>query len=460
VAAAEELLARLGALDEHRRITPIGRRMLRLPAHPRQARIVVEAEDRGIAEVGCAIAALLGERDIWAASHRRNDARGEPRRSDLLVMLDALEEAELLGASPDRLRALGLDPGRVAAALRVQKQLMRLVDARKVAPQGAEAHEQAALLAILSGYPDRVGRLRRPDSKAGRAGREIVFATGGSAVLAESSAIGAEEYVVAVDAEERAEGSKSRAVVRTASAVEADWLLDLFTDRIRDTTDARWNGAQERIEVTRRLSYDGLVLEETRADGADPALVADALFEAASASGFRTFVHGEGFDRWLARVAFVQAHCPEAGLPEINEAAILATLRELCVGRRSFAELREANLFAHVTARLTVGQARQLEEWAPEAITLPGGRKLKLVYAADGTVSGASRLQDFFGMAEGPRIGRGRVPVVLHLCAPNQRPVQVTTDLSGFWERHYPAIARELRRRYPKHAWPDDPRKA
>jgi ATP-dependent helicase HrpB len=462
VTAAEDLLVRLGAIDDERRVTPVGRRMLRFPAHPRQARIIVEAEARGIAEEGCAIAALLGERDIHAgAGSRRRGGRDEAHRSDLLVMLDDLERAELESFSPDRLRALGLDPARITAVDRVRKQLARLADHRKSAPPGsAPAHERATLLAILSGYPDRVGRLRRPETSTGRTGREIVFASGGSAVLADSSVVGAEEYVVAVDAEERAEGRTSRAVVRAASAVEGDWLLELFTDRITDTTNGRWNEAQERVEVTRRLAYEGLVLEETRADAADPALVGRALADAALARGWRAFVRGEGLERWLARVRFVQTHCPEAGLPAIDEAAIEAALRELCVGRKSFAELREADLTTAIEARLTSEQARRVNEWAPETITLPGSRRLKLEYTPDAKVTGASRLQDFFGMAEGPRVGRGRVPVVLHLLAPNQRAVQVTTDLAGFWERHYPAIARELRRRYPRHAWPDDPRHA
>ena len=466
VTAAEELLRRLGAIDEARRVTPLGRRMLRFPAHPRQARLIVEAEARGVAEEGCVLAALLGEREVsvLGASHRRGGGRVEEHRSDLLHALDQLEMAELEGNAPDRIRALGLDPTKVFAVDRASKQLARLVDRRKsTRPARALDREHALLLATLSGYPDRVGRMRRPETATGRSGREIVFATGGSAVLAESSVLGVEEYVVAVDVEERTEGTKGRVVVRAASAVEADWLLDVFTDAITDTTDVRWNAAQERVEVTRRLAYEGLVLEESRVVASDPASlerIGQALADAACARGYRTFVRGDGLDVWLARVAFVRTHCPEVGLPMLDEAAIVETLRALCVGRQSFAELRQADLGAALAERLTAEQTRRVTEWAPETMQLPGGRRLRLEYGPDGTVSAASRLQDFFGLAEGPRVARGRVPVVLHLCAPNQRPVQVTTDLAGFWERHYPGIARELRRRYPKHAWPDDPRHA
>jgi ATP-dependent helicase HrpB len=162
----------------------------------------------------------------------------------------------------------------------------------------------------------------------------------------------------------------------------------------------------------------------------------------------------------MARAAFARERCPEIALPDAGEAAIEAALGALCAGRRSFDELREADLAGAVLGAAGPAAARALDEVAPEAITLPGGRRARLEYAPGAPPSLASRLQDFFGMAEGPRVARGRVPVVLHLCAPSGRPVQVTTDLAGFWARHYPAIAKELRRKYPKHAWPDDPASA
>ncbi|AUX21135.1 ATP-dependent helicase [Sorangium cellulosum] len=463
--AAEALLVRLGALDERRRVTPTGRRMLRFPAHPRQARMIVEAERRGVADDGCALAALVAERDLGApggpreAHGRRGDAR---HSSDLLAALQAFEEAARARFAADRLRWLGVDPARALAVERTRKQLARLADPRRAAPpETAEAREVAQRIAILTGYPDRVGRLRRPANASGRSGREIVLAAGGTAALSEASAVDDVDLVVAVDIEERSEGRSARTVVRAASAIEADWLLDLFTDAIRDTTEATWSAAAERVEVVRRLSYDALVLDEARpaldAGGPLSRAAARELAAQARAKGWRAFAHGDALDRWLARVAFVRAHCPDAGLPDVGEGAVLTALAGLCEGRRSFAELRDADLSGAVHASLSPAQARALAELAPEAITLPGGRRARLEYTAGAPPSLASRLQDFFGMAEGPRVAGGRVPVVLHLCAPNQRPVQVTTDLSGFWARHYPAIAKELRRRYPKHAWPDDP---
>jgi ATP-dependent helicase HrpB len=469
LASAEALLVRLGAIEpppspqrqaqaRASRITKVGRRMLRVPVHPRQGRMIVEAERRGVAGEGAALAAILGERDITAGPETPARRR---HSSDLLVALEAYEFAEEAGFSQGRLRSLGLDPARTLAVQRVHKQLARAVDRRAAPrPPTPDAIERELLVSILAGFPDRVGRLRRPETATGRAGREIVFAAGGTAVLSEASAVDNVDLVVAVDVEERSEGRHTRTRVRVASAIESDWLLELFTDAIRDTTEITWNAGAERVEVVRRLSYDNLVLEETRGKDGDPVAISAVLAEAARAKGFRAFTREGELDRWLARVAFVRRACPDAGLPPADEAAIEAALIELCSGLRSFAELRQAGLGGAIMARLTPDQQRKLAELAPESIVLPGGRRARIEYQSDGPPSLASRLQDFFGMTEGPAVAGGRVAVVLHLLAPNQRAVQVTTDLKGFWERHYPAIAKELRRKYPRHSWPDDPRTA
>lgn len=462
VTSAEELLQRLDAIDHAGKLTKTGRRMLRFPAHPRQARIIVEAEARGVAKEGCTLAALLGERDVTMTNQGSHRSRQTGlHRSDLLWALDELERSE--GFSRDRSSSYGLDPARVASVERAAKQLARSVDHHAASrPPNPEAYEQALLIATLAGYPDRVGRVRRPETSTGRTGREIVFAFGGSAVLAETSVIGAEEFVVAVDVEERTEGTRNRVLVRAASAVEADWLLDLFTDSIKDSVRVDWNDKQERVDVVREMAYGCLALEETRVTTLDETLeqrVAEVLAKVACARGM-SFVSGDGLERWFARVKFVQKHCPEIGLPVLNDDLLERAVREASFGRKSLNELREADIGAAIRNTITPEQTRALNDAAPDFFVLPGERKLTLEYAPEGTVSATSRMQDFFGMAKGPVVARGRIAVVLHLCAPNQRPVQVTTDLAGFWERHYPTLAKELRRKYPKHSFPDDPRTA
>jgi ATP-dependent helicase HrpB len=475
IEAARTLLGRLGAVREGA-LTETGRAMLRYPLHPRLSRALVEAERRGVARAGAALVAVIGERGVAAGGSRFATGRGARRDGPSADALDALQsyrEAEEAGFEARRLQSFGVDVGRARAAQRVAAQLVRL--SRAPHPRGAPrspsfeespapgdaAEERALRIALLAGFPDRVGRLRRPTTSTGRSGLEVVFAGGGTALLDDDAGGWDSDLVVAIDAEERSEGRHTRARVRLASSVHVDWLLELFFDEVRDETVVTWNASAERVEARRVLAWGDLVLEESSAGAGagDAAAIAGRLAEQAVARGIERFVDADAFERWRARVAFVRRHAPETGLPDIDAAYLRAALQERCLGCASFAELRDADLAGALRDRLDAAQARSLAELAPETVTLPGGRRARVDYAQDPPAL-SSRLQDFFGMSEGPRVARGRVPLVLHLLAPNQRAVQVTTDLAGFWERHYPGIARELRRRYPRHPWPDDPRHA
>lgn len=497
LAAAESLLRRLGALDAQGQVSDIGRRMLRFPLHPRLARLLTEAEARGVAREGSIVAALISERDIRAGrvalhTDERQSAGGKRERaarsgpSDLLELLDRFAEAEAVRFAPERLRQMNLDPTAVRAVERVRRQLERLAAGRKSKTGKKSEDEERAgnlshsaalssaaeaelLISILAGYPDRVARRRSVTNEASGDGAEVLLAGGGVAGLAPESVVRQAEFLVAVDAEERREMGRGRAslrgggktLIRLASAIEPEWLLDLYADEISETTEVAWNATSERVEVVRRLLYDQLVLAESRAQNASGAEVTQKLAEAALHAGLQAFVEREEIDRFLARVEFVARTFPDADLPMLGEEDARASLAQLCAGKRSFAELRAAarrgGLLYALRQRLSAEQQRLVEQMAPERVTLAGGRKARINYEPQQPPWLASRMQDFFGMKEGPRVAGGRVPVVLRLLAPNQRPAQVTADLAGFWERHYPQARRELSRRYPRHAWPQDP---
>ena len=180
------------------------------------------------------------------------------------------------------------------------------------------------------------------------------------------------------------------------------------------------------------------------------------LAEAALARGVQRLPGAEELPRLLARLAFAREHAPEGALPALAADDVAALLRLACDGRRGFAELAEANLAALAQDALGGDTQRLLRTLAPERVTLPGGRGVTVNYVAGQPPWIESRLQDFFGMRAGPTVGGGRVPLTLHLLAPNMRAVQVTRDLASFWKQHYPALRRELGRRYPRHAWPED----
>jgi ATP-dependent helicase HrpB len=201
-----------------------------------------------------------------------------------------------------------------------------------------------------------------------------------------------------------------------------------------------------------------VTLEETRQPAPASDETSALLAEHAVAAGARVFVEPERLVTWQCRVDTMRAGYPELNFPTPDTAFVNETLRGMCVGLRSFKELEEASLLDALQSRLTPQQAQVLAREAPSQLTLPGGRTVKIAWEPGKPPWIESRLQDFFGMVKGPMVGR--TPLVLHLLAPNSNAVQVTTDLAGFWDRHYPAVRKELMRQYPKHAWPEDPRTA
>jgi ATP-dependent helicase HrpB len=448
VEAARTLLRRLGAIDAAERITETGRAMLRFAVHPRAARVVVEGERRGVAPDACVAAALLTEGDPRASSKARfGDARPHDRAtepSDVVALVDLFREVEDARFSQGAMRAADLDPGATQAVARAASQLARACKTTVPAPAGTDA---ALRIALLAGYPDRVARRIRPG------GRSLALAEGGSAELSEGSVVRDAEWLVALDAEEGRAGARAGALVRLASAIEPEWLLDLFAGDVVERREVTWNARTERVQARESMTYGSLVLHADDGVDAPAGEAARVLAEAAMAAGPASFAPEGAFDRWLARARF--AASVDASLAAPDDARILAALVSLCEGLTSFAELRAAGLLDAL--RRSVGRAADLDRIAPERVTLAAGRSVTVEYAAGKPPAIASRLQDFFGMTDGPRVGGGRVPLVLELLAPNQRAVQVTTDLAGFWQRHYPSIRKELARKYPRHSWPDDP---
>jgi ATP-dependent helicase HrpB len=447
--AADELLARLGALEDGA-VTDTGRALLALPVHPRLGRVALEAKRRGHPDEGALLAALIGEREVRRAARTRIGAGGgastdEVAASDVLARLDELEA--LGDASPSVLRGSGLEPRAVRTVHAAKRQLAKALRRVSVDEEASFDAEEALLTAILAGFPDRVARRRHPG------GADLALAGGGAAKLAPTSAVKEAELLVAVDATARGGG----VLVRQASAVTVEQILELYLDRVEDVREARFDPARERVVGVAELRYDGLVLERTAVEPSD-AEVAPVLAKAALTAGLERFVDGDALERLRRRLAFARTH--DEALPSLDDAWLEQLLVRLCEGRRSFAELADARLLDWVRAELGADAMARLDALAPEHVAIPGRRRVPVHYEPNRPPWIASRLQDFFGATDGPRVAQGREPLVLHLLAPNRRAVQVTTDLAGFWDRHYPEIRNELRRRYSKHAWPEDPRAA
>ena len=463
VEAADALLARLGALDGTGGATEIGRQLLALPTHPRLGRVLIEAASLGDPSRAAAVTALLGEREIRLAARTRvSDASAglhETGPSDVLARLEAFEAVERDGLAERRIRAHDLDPNAIRAVARARDQLERAlpVDLGRV-PQltggggerGELGEDEGILVAVLTGFPDRVGKRR-----AAR-GEDVVFAGGGAGKLAPTSVVRDAELMVAVEVDDRARGTT---LIRTASAIEPEWLLERYPDRIVEVDELRFDEKQERVERARALTYDGLALDESRRAAEPGAETSRVLAEAALTAGPARFCDPVELERLVRRARFASAH--DATARPIDDGTIRGALLSMCEGATGFADLRRSSLLDYLRADLGPDVVAKIDRLAPDTARIPGRpRGVPIQYELDRPPWIESRLQDFFGLADGPTVAAGRVPLVLHFLAPNMRAVQVTTDLAGFWDRHYPTLRKELMRRYPRHHWPEDPRTA
>jgi ATP-dependent helicase HrpB len=456
--AARDLLGELGALDGAGALTAVGRRMAALPVHPRLARLVVEAEARGAVEIGCLAAALVSERDIrsraraaFAPGGGRPGGAGPEDAVEIADLVDSFRSAEAERFRPEALRRLELDRravDEVARAARALGAACRETSPRERPARAGndELDERALRLAVLAAFPDRVAR-RRPGEP-----EVALLAAGGAAAIGRG---GPADWLVAVDVEERKRGQRSTGLqIRLSSAIEPEWLIDLHAARVEEVERRAFNPTTGWVERTTGLRYGALALDESTMPAPPDEETARLLADAALAGGLDRLPGGEAVPTLLARLAFARAAAPDAGLPALGADDIAGFLRVACQGRRSLGELDD--LGALVLGALPPVAARALATLAPERVTLGGGRTVPVHYPADAQPWIESRLQDFFGARAAPAVAAGRVPLTVHLLAPNGRAVQVTRDLARFWTEHYPALRRELGRRYPKHAWPED----
>jgi len=456
--SARELLSLLGAFAAAGGLSELGKRLLRFPISPRLGRLLIEGERRGVSKDAALCAALLAERDIVQSTRAgfgekptRTGTRGP---SDVLDRVERYREAEDARFEAHRLRSFGLDVRSVESVRRAERQLARLLKDVREGPGSMEGVERELLRCLLAAFPDRVARRRR------RGERDLVLASAGVARLSDQSVVVDAEFLLALDVEEQRGKSSNQTTVRLASAIEPDWLLEDFPSKVVLSDELEWNASAERVERVEKMAFGAVVFDEARA-AAPPSPAASAVLAAAARRGSSlSFAKSDVVSSLTLRLRLLREHFPELGFPELDENSVDATLDLICVGLTSFAELASVDVPSALLSGLDAAQRRALENETPERVRLPGGHTVQVHYEADRPPWIESRLQDFFGMPEGPRLCRGKLPLTIHLLAPNQRAMQVTTDLSGFWQRHYPSIRRELMRRYPRHPWPEDGRTA
>jgi len=427
---ARELLGELGALDGTGRITAHGRRMAPLAIHPRLAHMLLRAGSLGLSGPAADLAALLGERDPF---------RGEGGiGADLSLRFDALRRGHP-SASPAALRRIRAESRLIRRRLGVAEQ----------ADRDAAPSEVGLLLALA--YPDRIGQ-RRPGST------RFLLRNGAGAFVDASDPLGREDYVVAAELDGKPQESR----IYLGAPLALDDLERELGDQVIREESVAWDDAADAVIARRRERLGAIVLRELAIRDPDPVAVTAALLDRLRRDGLGGLPWTESALRTRARIGF--GHRLDSHWPDVSDAALLGSLAEwlgpALGGITKRDGLRRLDLGRLLLERLSGEQRAALDRLAPTHIEVPSGSRIAVDYSDPDAPALAVRLQEVFGWAETPRVGGGAVPLTLHLLSPAQRPVQVTRDLASFWRTTYFDVRKDLKGRYPKHYWPDDPLQA
>ena len=450
-----DLLERLEVLDADRRITSHGREVAELGMHPRLAHMVLRARERGRGALGCDLAALLSERDII-------QGRGGPPEADLRLRLEALQQARE-GRRP---RAAGQHPvhqGALAGVQRVSEHWRRRLGITSSQSRGTtDAYDMdgCGMLAALA-YPDRIayrlGAVGGQETTAAEA--RFRLENGRPAVLTHPQVLSDADYLVAANLQR----TRGETRIFLAAPVTREDLAGLFSERIAHRDRLRWDADRQHVRARRQETLGAVILKDGPLADPDPEQLADTLLGGIAESGLKLLPWTKGARQLQERLIFLHQHSEDASheWPDVSDEGLLDRMDEwlkpYVYGMKRADELQQLNLANIFREQLDWDQRSVLNDFAPTHLTVPSGSRRPIDYSDPEQPVLAVRLQEMFGATKTPRIAGGRVPVTLHLLSPAQRPVQITQDLAGFWADTYFDVKKDMKGRYPKHYWPDDP---
>jgi ATP-dependent helicase HrpB len=428
LAEGRGLLTALGALDPRGAITDLGRKMAALPMHPRLAAMLVAAKGLGAAGLSCTLAAILSERDILPRG------TGSLSESDLLDRVDALHAC--------------LDPQGCRTVERLASYFKKSLGASE-----GSGRADAALVGelLMKAYPDRVARERSPAS-----GRYLM-ANGSGARLSTRSNLRAQPFIVAVEVE----GAGAEGEIHLASAVTLEAVREGCAAAITRVRRVFWDDREGRVVARDEERLGAILLSERPAAPAKEEISTALVQGILSGPGIAGLNWSAEAQEFRNRVNFLVRALPEEGLPDLSDQALADAIERWLVpylaGVRTLAQLSRVDLLMPLKGLLNWREQKLVDDAAPTHLKVPSGSRVQLSYPAGGVPFLAVKLQEMFGLAETPRVAFGRVPVLIHLLSPARRPIQVTADLRSFWNGAYREVCKELRGRYPRHPWPDDP---
>ncbi|MDQ6829894.1 MAG: ATP-dependent helicase HrpB [Gemmatimonadota bacterium] len=440
-AQARELLAELEAIDDSGRITEHGRRMSAMSLHPRLAHMVLRAHALGgprSAALACDIAALLAERDVLRGE-------GAPPDADVRIRLDLLrgdaEPEYARGASVDRdaLRRVRDEARQLRAQLRRELGV-------EVPNERGDSNECGLLLAFA--YPDRIAQRRQGASR-------YVLRNGLSASFGAGQTLAESAHIVAAELD----GKRPESRIYLAAPVEIAEIVEQFGSQIAREDVVEWDSTARGVTARRRDRLGAIVLRDIAIERADATSVTRALLDGIAKEGIDVLPWSDASRGIRERVAFLHRGRPD-DWPDVSDDALIATLDEwLGPHLHGVKRLDDDRIDLTMALMSLVGWPRRamLDEHAPTHIALPRGHRARIDYSDPDAPVLAARIQDLFGLAETPRIAGGTVPLTMHLLSPARRPVQVTKDLASFWRTTYAEVRKDLRGRYPKHEWPEEP---
>jgi ATP-dependent helicase HrpB len=452
LARAETLLADLGALSGSG-ITELGRRLLAFPVHPRYARMLLAAHEHGCVQTIARIAALTQGRSLLRRAEGRqmqelrDDLLGGDAGSDFTVLLRAAQFAENKNFHPGACQPLGINAlaAREAAALAQQFADIAEGEGLDLAPR--DTGGEALARCVLAGFPDHVAM--RLDQGTLR----CALVHGRRGVLARESVTHDARLIVAAEVREISTRDGVETLLTLATAIKEEWLRELFPEAFADQIECAFERHAKRVVARRVTRFHDLILRAKETDEVPREAAAALLAKAIADREFQLTNWNQDVDQWIARLNFLAATFPEWQLPPITDADIPLLREQIVLGATSVRAAQDRPVWPVVKSWLSPAQQSLIDEHAPERLALPGGRRAKITYGAGQPPTLAARIQDFYGVEHELRIAQGRVPLLLHILAPNQRPVQITTSLATFWKESYPKLKQELQRKYPRHEW-------
>ena len=466
---AEILLEDLGALGgrraprddsprpegtDHLPITETGRRMLRFPMHPRYARMFLAAQDYGCVRSVALMAALTQGRNFLLrgvdkrTQEARDDLFGEEHESDFFLLMRAWRYADKAGYNMDACRRLGIHVQGVRQVGPLFEQFLAIAQAEKLDVTEKRIDGVAVRKCVLVGFSDHLAR--RLDQGTLRC--ELVHKRRG--VLARESCIDQAPLLVAAEITEIESRGEVNTLLNLCTAVEEPWLKELFSEDFQDAGGVIYDKTARRVLARKERRFRDLVLESKQTADEPPEGEAAALLAREVIAGNIVLTEwNEAVEQWIVRVNCLAKWWPELEVNPITDADRATLIEQICYGSYGARELKDKPVMPVLRDWLLAEQLAVLDEYLPERLVMANGRKARLTYAKDGPPVMSARIQELYGVTAKFTLGHGRVPVKIEVLAPNQRPIQVTDDLSAFWRDMYPRVKAELARRYPRHEW-------